>query len=92
MPQLAHAGVDDGIAGAAVLPGGQQAAVAGPGEGVEIGAEVALRQVGEMNQQVIREFAPADLGKEFVDVAATAFGRWPPWGPWPLTPSSTWES
>ena len=36
VPELAHAGIDDGIAGAAALPGGERLGVVPPGEAVEI--------------------------------------------------------
>src|SRR3546814_12247648 len=69
LPQLAYAGIDQRIAGAATLPAVQQSGIVAPREGVEIGTEVALRQIGDVIEQVMREFAPAQLGEEFLGIA-----------------------
>ena len=69
MPELTHAGVDDGIAGLAALPGAQCPAVGFPGKGVERGLQVTLRQIRHVEQQMPAELAPAQFAEEFIDVA-----------------------
>src|SRR3546814_18026605 len=59
-------------AGATTLPAVQQGGVVAPREGVEIGTEVALRQIGDVIEQVMRELAPAQLGEEFLGTARGA--------------------
>ena len=44
------------------LPGGEVVAVVAPRKGVEGAAPVALRQLRKMIEQMVGEFAPADLG------------------------------
>ena len=69
VPELAHAGIDDGIAGAAALPGAQRLGVLGPREGIEAGVEVGSGEIGMVEQQVIGELAPAELRQELFDIA-----------------------
>ena len=76
VPELAHSGIDDGVAGPAALPGDQGLVVALPGEGVEGRLQVALGEIGDVEQQVAAEFAPAEFAEELVDIARElrAFG------------------
>jgi hypothetical protein len=76
VPELAHPGIDDGIAGPATLPGGQGVAVAPPGERVEGWLRVAFGQIRDVEQQMAAEFAPAEFAEELVDIAGKlrAFG------------------
>ena len=73
VPQLAHAGIDDGHAGAAVAPGIQHRFVGrSPREIVEAWIEVVLGHTWVMVQHVVGKFAPAQLGQEAV---AVGFGH-----------------
>src|SRR5450756_1518975 len=77
VPELAHAGIDDGIAGLAALPRPQCLLVICPGKGVEGRLQIALGEIGHVKQQVATEFAPAQFAQEFVDIArqGRALGR-----------------
>jgi hypothetical protein len=68
VPEFTHAGVDDGIAGLAALPGPQRPGIGFPRKGVERGLQVALGQIGNVEQQMPAEFTPAQFAEEFVDV------------------------
>ena len=67
LPELPHPRIDNGIAGAPLLPGAQQVSVPSPGEGVEFRAQVARRHLRPVPEQVIGEFAPEDLLQEGLD-------------------------
>ena len=69
VPELAHPGIDDGIAGLAALPRPQRRVVAPPGKRVEGRLQIAVGEVGHVEQQMAAEFAPAQLAQELVDVA-----------------------
>ena len=73
-PELAHAGVDDRIAGAAALPG-LDGVVLVAREGVELRPEVALGEVAEVEEQVVGELAPAELGQELLGRGRQAAAR-----------------
>src|SRR5207342_853099 len=65
LPQLPHAGVDDGDAGASRLPRVEGRRIEpSPGEIIETHIEVALGRMREVMQQVVRELAPAELALE----------------------------
>ena len=70
LPELPHAGIDQGIAGLAMLPrrdfGWRHIA---PRKIIEPLVEIARRQIGLVKQQMIGKFTPAEFGEEFVDVA-----------------------
>ena len=75
-PKLAHRRIDDGVARLAAPPGVKRARVVTPGETREFRPE---RRVGDRRdavQQMIREFAPAELAQEgfgaTVELAARA--------------------
>src|SRR5262249_37877844 len=72
VPELAHAGIDDGIAGAPVLPRLQRPGVALPGEVVKGGLQVLLGEVRVVEQQVSAELAPAQFAQELLDAARQA--------------------
>ncbi len=72
VPELAHAGVDDRVAGQAAPPGLQCARIALPGKGVELLLQISVGEVGDVEQQVAAELAPAELAQELVDVAGEA--------------------
>src|SRR5262249_15495873 len=72
LPELAHAGVDDRIAGATLLPRAQRLGVLPPWERVEPLLQVLARKIGKAVQELIAELAPAELGQEFFDVARDA--------------------
>ena len=76
-PELAHARIDDGIAGPPPFPGLQRRGVPAPGHGVVLWPEGRVRDLLKLRQQVSRELAPADLGDELVglDLADFALGR-----------------
>ena len=69
VPEFAHAGIDDGIAGEAALPRTQGFRVLFPWKGVERRLQVAHRQIRHVEQQVTAELAPADFAEELVDLA-----------------------
>ncbi len=66
LPELTHPGVDDRVAGAADLPSAQELLVRLPREFLEFLAERTIRGLGEVMDEVLREFAPADLRHVFV--------------------------
>jgi hypothetical protein len=68
VPELTHPGVDDGIAGLAALLGPQCPVIGFPGESIERRLQVALGQIGNVEQQMPAEFTPAQFAEEFVDV------------------------
>ena len=68
-PELAHAGIDERDAGLAALPAAERVVVWPPGKGVEARIVVAGRKLRIVEEQVVRELAPADLGEEFLGVA-----------------------
>ena len=61
LPELTHPGVDDRVAGAADLPRTQVLLIRLPGEFLELLAQRTIRSLGEMVDEVLGEFAPADL-------------------------------
>ena len=67
VPELAHSGIDDRIAGTAALPGGERLLVARPGKVVEIGLQVLGGEVRMVVEQVAAELAPAQFAQELVD-------------------------
>ena len=77
LPQLAHGGIDDGIAGLAPLPGLERVSVAAPGKARELRPQGLRRHVGEAVEQMGGELAPAELAQEglgaFAHLAACAF-------------------
>ena len=69
VPELAHAGIDDGHAGASLLPGRQLRRVhRRPAEILETGIEVAFRRVREMVEQMMRELAPTQFAQVVRDI------------------------
>jgi hypothetical protein len=68
--QLAHAGIHDRVARAALAPRLEPRVAALPAEPVELGAERAVLDVREVPQDVGKEIAPAQLADERVRVAA----------------------
>ena len=68
-PELAHAGVDDRIAGAALLPAPEIGCALPPGELVEAGVDIVGGKVRMAAHQVIGELAPRQLLTEGVDAA-----------------------
>src|ERR1700722_13557006 len=72
VPEFAHPGVDDGIAGLTALPRLKRPVVALPWKGVERGLQVATCQIRHVKQQMTAEFTPAQFAQEFVDVAGKA--------------------
>jgi len=68
-PEFAHAGVDDGNAGPAVLPAVKRMRIRlSPTEGVERRIEVFLRRLREVVEQVVGELAPSQLAQVGLDV------------------------
>ncbi|MET4114083.1 hypothetical protein ABIB85_000498 [Bradyrhizobium sp. JR1.5] len=67
VPEFAQAGVDDGIAGAATLPGCERLGVGLPWEAIEVCLQVFGGKVGMVVQQVPAELTPAKLAQELVD-------------------------
>ena len=63
-PQLPHARIDDRVAGAPAVPRGERRRIVPPREARERGAQRLDRGLRKMVQQVVREFAPPDLGEE----------------------------
>ena len=63
-PELAHPGIDDGIAGPAPLPGPQQRRIRLPGEAGEALPQRRLRQFRPVPEQVVGELPPQHLGQE----------------------------
>lgn len=53
LPELAHAGIDDGVAGLAALPCFESLGVVSPGEGIEFGLQVYARDIGEVVEEVV---------------------------------------
>ena len=73
--ELAHAGVDDRIAGAALLPGRERAGVVAPAMAAR--PEVGVRDLGARREQLRVEVAPAELAHERLGAlpAARALGQ-----------------
>src|SRR5271168_5198201 len=69
VPELAHAGIDNRVAGSAALPGGKRSLVVSPAEFIKGMLEIARREIGHVEQQVPAEFAPRQFAQELVDVA-----------------------
>lgn len=67
VPELAQAGIDDGVPGMPALPGGERGLVAFPREAVEVRLQVLGGEVGMVVQQVTAELAPAELAQELLD-------------------------
>lgn len=62
--EFAHAGIDDGIASLALLPGSQPIRIPAPWETSELGSERFCGGVGEMVKELMRELAPADFSEK----------------------------
>src|SRR6202034_4043469 len=60
-PQLAHAGVDHGVAGAPLLPGLEPARVRAPWEVLELPIKRLGDRVGVLDEQVIGKLPPGEL-------------------------------
>ena len=71
-PQLAHAGIDNGNAGLAALPGIQPGRIAAPGEVIELAVEIFVPQAAEMMGEINGKVAPTQLGQEFLGALETA--------------------
>ena len=64
LPEFAHAGIDDGNAGTARLPGVEGGFVFRPGEVGEFGADGLRAQFGVLPEQVDGEFPPEEFFQE----------------------------
>ena len=64
MPQLAHTGIDNGIARDSAAPRGLRAIIVLPGKLREVGAQGLLWRVWKVIQQVMCEFSPTDFGEK----------------------------
>jgi hypothetical protein len=73
MPEFAHAGIDDRIAGAAALPRLERCVVVAPGKCVKTRLQILRSEIRKMMQQVVGKFAPAKLAQELLDIT-----RWRP--------------
>jgi hypothetical protein len=63
-PELAHAGVDDRIAGLPALPGKKKPLILAPGKRSILLAKGSVRQIGRMKQQMIGELPPRKLAQK----------------------------
>src|SRR5579863_585961 len=70
VPELAHAGVHDGVAGLPALPGFECHFVVAPWKGIEGCLQVAGGEIRHVEQQMAAEFAPAEFAQEFVGIAS----------------------
>ena len=68
VPEFAHACIDDWIAGLTALPFAQGFRIAPPWKCVERRLQIFLCKLWKIEQQVTREFAPAEFAQEFPDV------------------------
>src|SRR5262245_17487319 len=69
VPELAHGGIDDGVAGLALLPGLERRGVVAPGEAGKFGLERVMRHRRETVEQAIGKLAPAEFAQEREDAA-----------------------
>ena len=74
-PELAHAGVDDRIAGPPLRPGAKALVVVAPGKALEFWPQRTRRDLGMGEEERRGEVAPAELGHEFFRVALQAGPR-----------------
>ena len=74
-PELAHAGVDERIAGFAARPGAKAGSVVAPGEALELPPQRPLRHVGMGVKEGRGEVAPAELGEIFLRRLSNAWIR-----------------
>ena len=65
-PELAHAGVDDRIAGSPRRPGAEARFVAAEGKALEFRPQGTRREVGTGEEERRREVAPAEFGEELL--------------------------
>jgi hypothetical protein len=68
LPKLPHAGIDDGVAGLAALPGAESLLRGGPRKPVERIIEILLGQSRKMKQQVVAKLAPGEFAAQLGDV------------------------
>ena len=68
LPEFAHRSIDKGHAGHTALPGAQKRRVLAPVEAVKFRLQIAPLQVGIEIEKRMREFAPAKLRAEIIDV------------------------
>ena len=67
-PELAHAGIDDGVAGLPLLPALELIRLSLPAETVEVGIEVRGAEIRMVIKQVPREFPPCHFLEEFFGI------------------------
>ena len=72
--KLAHTGIDNRIAGFAVLPGFQIISTVAPGKRLEFFLQACLGQIGIVIEELIRKFPPAQFRQELVAIIANNFG------------------
>src|SRR5579872_825315 len=71
MPKLAHAGVDDRIAGLSVAPSIESFFVVEIRETIETGVPVLFCEVGKVVEKRVRKLSP----RQFAEVSLTGGGR-----------------
>ncbi len=61
MLELAHACIDDGITGLALLPAFERILAVAPGHRVKVGLQVTFGRIGIVGEKLVAEFPPADF-------------------------------
>jgi hypothetical protein len=72
VPEFAHASIDDGIAGQAALPCAQGFGILLPRKAVEVGLQVARREIRDVEQQMTAELAPTEFAEKLFDIGGQA--------------------
>ena len=73
--ELAHAGIDERIAGAALRPGGKVPRALAPGDDLEAPLQVLAGDLRVVEEDVLVELPPAEFGEKLVDVAMARLAR-----------------